>query len=314
MSDSLRPVGPRALGAELRTVILSLTVGFLLMSLKFIAYYLTQSTAIFSDALENVVNVLTSGFAVYAVLLAHRPADEEHPYGHGKVEFLSAGFEGGMILFAAMLIVFRAGEAIFEHQHPNNILIGIGVTAASTVLCLVTGLILRQRGIASGSITLEADGLHLLSDAITGAAVLAALLVVSLTHLWWIDPVVAVAVGGWLTVQGLILIRRAAAGLMDEQDRGDATLLNEILTSHVGPNGVEPRICSYHKLRHRHSGRLHWVEFHIQVPAGLSVEQGHRIATSIEMAIEWKLGQCSATAHVEPCTAEGCLNCKREKA
>ncbi len=298
---------------ELRLAILSLCLGAGLMTTKLFAYYVTNSAAIFSDAIENVVNVLSSAFALYAVLLAHRPADQEHPYGHGKVEFLSAAFEGGMILLATILIVVQSGQSLIAGKDPQSLGLGIGITAASTILCAGLGILIRQRGIAGGSMTLEADGVHLLSDAVTGAVVMIALILVRITHISALDPVAALAVSVWIACQAAALVRRAAAGLMDEQDAADADLLKRVLDAHVGPAATEPRICSYHKLRHRHSGRMHWVDFHIQVPAGWAVEQGHRVATSIEMEIERSLKQSSATAHVEPCKQAACKICQTDE-
>jgi cation diffusion facilitator family transporter len=307
------PSAPRTLVWETRAVSLSLWVGGLLVAVKFFAYYQTKSTAIFSDAVENVVNVLASIFAVYSIRLAHRPADAEHPYGHGKIEFLSAGFEGGMMLLASVMIAVRAAESLALRQRPVELTLGLLITGLSIALCLATGLLLRRGGAAGGSITLDADGIHLLSDAATGIVVLLGLLAVRWTNWAWADPLAALAVSGWIVCQAVGLLRRAAAGLMDEQDAADTRLLQGILDAHVGPNGAEPRICSYHKLRHRHSGRYHWVDFHIQAPAHWDLERSHRAATEIEMEIERALGQCNATAHVEPCLADDCPACQKEK-
>jgi cation diffusion facilitator family transporter len=215
-----------------------------------------------------------------------------------------------MILLATILIVLMAGQSLIAGQPPRSLGLGIVITAASTILCAAAGLVIRRRGIAGGSMTLEADGVHLLSDAVTGAVVMAALVLVRLTHVAALDPLAALAVSVWIACQAVALVRRAAAGLMDEQDAADADLLKRILDSHVGAEAGEPRICSYHKLRHRHSGRVHWVDFHIQVPAGWAVEQAHRVATSIEMEIERSLSQSSATAHVEPCKDAACRFCQ----
>src|ERR1700722_3322002 len=166
MEQAQRAPADPTLFSELWPVILSLALGILLVAIKFVAYYLTKSAAIFSDALENIVNVLASAFALYAIQVSHRPADQEHPYGHGKIEFMSAGFEGGMILLAAVLIVVRACESLALEQAPMELHVGVVVTAASTVLCAGVGLIGRGRGAASGSITLEAEGVHLICDAV----------------------------------------------------------------------------------------------------------------------------------------------------
>jgi cation diffusion facilitator family transporter len=158
--------------------------------------------------------------------------------------------------------------------------------------------------------TLQADGMHLLSDALTSLGVLAALVAVRWTGKQWLDPLGAIGVSLYVFFQASLLLRRSAAGLMDEQDVTDAARLERLLDRHIGPKGQEPQICSYHKVRHRHSGRHHWVDFHIQVPARWDVEQGHRVATAIEMEIERELGQCNASAHVEPCVEPNCKSCQ----
>lgn len=309
------PIGqslPRTLSSELRPAMLSLAVGALLMGGKFVAYYITRSSAIFSDAMENVVNVLSSGFAVYAILLAHRPADLDHPYGHGKVEFLSAGFEGGMMLLASLVIIGQAIGTLLSGQTPTDLTLGFAVAATSMILCTATAMVLRRRGIASGSIALQADGVHLLGDALTSGMVIVGLLIFRQTHFAWADPLAALAISFFIIRQAAVLMRRSAAGLMDEQDRDDAELLKRILDAHIGPRGKPPWICSYHELRHRHSGRYHWVDFHIQVPAWWDVQRGHHVASEIEGEIERALGNGDATAHVEPCVRDGCSSCQQD--
>jgi cation diffusion facilitator family transporter len=294
---------------ELRAAITSLIVGGALLAVKFTAYWLTGSAAIFSDALESIVNVLASALALYSVVLAHRPADPEHPYGHGKVEFMSAGFEGGMMLLAAIVIVFRAVEQLVRGASVQRIDSGLVLIVLAMGINGTMGWYLVSTGKRSGSIVLEADGSHLLTDALTSAGVLGALVVVKVTGWARADPIAALGVAAYVAFSAMRLLRRSAAGLMDEQDREDDRLLRQILDSHLGPAGREPRICSYHKLRHRHSGRFHWVDFHVMVPASWNVDQGHRVASSIEYEIEVALVEANATAHVEPCVAATCRNC-----
>lgn len=293
--------------SEAGAALLSLVVGVALLTIKFVAYFLTGSAAIFSDALESIVNVAASAVAAYALVVAHSPADEEHPYGHGKIEFLSAHFEGGMILLAAIAIAIKAIDLLlFKPQPVEQLGVGIILIAAAMLINGGVGLMLIRVGRRQGSITLEADGHHLLSDAITSATALAALAIVKLLHWPLADPIAALAIAAYIGWMGIALLRRSSAGLMDRQDVDDERLLRGILDSHIGPGGKEPRICSYHKLRHRHSGRYHWVDFHIMVPGKLDVEQGHGIASSIEYEIERALGEGNATAHVEPCKDAAC--------
>jgi len=297
--------------AELRWAGLSLGVSVGLVAIKFAAYFLTHSDAVFSDALENIANVLTAGFGLYSIRMAHRPADDDHPYGHGKIEFFSAGLEGSMILLAAVLIAGKIALSTLTGggHHIEDLDTGLILMGGALVVNGFLGLGLWVRGRKHRSLTLEAGGIHLVVDALDSVAVLAAIAIVKLTGWQWVDTAAALAVAGYIAILGLRLVKRSAAGLMDEEDPADRTLLHKILDSHVGPDAKEPRICSYHKLRHRDSGRYQWVDFHIMVPAGWSIAQGHRVASSIEHEIELALGEANATAHVEPCESEQCVTC-----
>lgn len=307
MFDALRRI-PRA---EAAAVGVSVVVGILLLSIKFAAYYLTGSTAIFSDAVESIVNVLAALVALWALAVAHTPPDESHPYGHGKVEFVSAGFEGGMILLAAVFVFVSTVDTVFFHDlEPQRVDLGLWLTVLAMVINGIVGGMLVRVGRRRSSLTLEAGGYHLLSDAITSVAVLVGLGIVQTTGWVWADPIVAVAIAVYIAIAGLKLVRRSFGGLMDAQDAADERALLDLLNSHIGAAGKSPQICSFHKLRHRHSGRYHWVDFHIMVPADLNVKEGHRIASEIEHEMEVLLGEGNATAHVEPCDADDCSHCR----
>jgi len=298
---------------ELIAVATSVIVSVALLVIKFIAYYLTGSAAIFSDALESVVNVLSSMFAAYSLFLAHQPADEEHPYGHGKVEFMSAGFEGGMILLAAFIIIVRAIQAFVQGSRITSLDAGLTLMVVAAVVNGVVGKHLVAAGKRAGSVTLTADGRHLLSDAVTSVGVVAALVAVRVTGWRYFDPIAAVILAIYIGMMALRVLNEAVGGLMDKQDAADERMLRDILDSHVGPSGKQPQICSYHKLRHRHSGRYHWVDFHIVVPANWNITYGHEVASAIEYEIEQALGEGNATAHVEPCIDPACAACARKK-
>lgn len=297
---------------ESRAAVLSLAVGTLLMGMKFAAYFLTGSAVVFSDAMESIVNVAAAAFALYSIVLAHQPADASHPYGHGKVEFFSGGFEGGMILVSAAVSVLKAADDLLRGpREAPSLAWGLALLAATLPVNGLVGLYLIRMGRRRGSVTLVADGHHLMTDVVTSVVALAALLVVRFTGWRYADPLAALAVSLYIGRTGLRLLRQAVGGLMDRQDVEDEALLRRILDSHLGPTGKEPRICGYHKLRHRHSGRYHWVDFHITVPAVWSIDQGHRVASTIEYEIEQALGQGNATAHVEPCREQTCPTCGR---
>ena len=288
---------------------ISMGVGCTLLAVKFFAWSLTGSSAIFSDALESIVNVLAAAFACYSIYVAHQPADPDHPYGHGKVEFLSAGFEGGMILVASAVIVVEAVREMIAGPQLGDLKWGFVLVSSAMLIHAVLGIYLVRAGKKHRSITLEADGRHLLADAITSAVALASLVAVKLTGWRYADPIGALVVAILIGRTGVSLLGRSAAGLMDKQDHADDMLLRQILDAHLAPDGAEPHICSYHKLRHRHSGRYHWVDFHIRVPSHFDIARGHRIASAIESEIETALTEGDATAHVEPCGNKNCAVC-----
>jgi cation diffusion facilitator family transporter len=301
--------------AEARAAIISMAAGLFLLAIKSVAYFITGSSVIFADALESTVNVAAAIFATYALVLAHRPADDDHPYGHGKVEFFSAAVEGSMILIAAAGAAVMAVATLIRGAPIQSEKLGIGVCIMTFALIInaLAGLHLIRVGRQASSLTLEADGRHLMSDAVTTAVALTGLLIVKLTGLPIADPLAAIAVSLYIGSTGIRLLRQSAAGLMDEQDTADAAAFRRILDSHIGPTGSTPHICSYHKLRHRHTGRYHWVEFHIMVPGWWPVQRGHEVASTIEYEIENALGEGNATAHIEPCVRPDCPNCTAER-
>ena len=303
--------------AQRRVAVTALAIGLALMAAKFIAYGLSGSTAIFADALESLVNIAAGGIALWALILAQRPADESHPYGHGKAEFLSAIAEGSMILLAGGVTAARAAEAVWRGVEVQRLEWGVLLVAGAGAANGLTGAWLVRVGRRGGSMALEADGRHLLTDAYTSAALVVTLGLIWLTGWAWLDPIAAFLMAVFLTVEGSKLIRRASAGLMDETDPDDDALLRATLDRHVGPGGEEPRICSFHALRHRHVGRDHWVDFHCVVPADWNVDRGHQVATALEIELQRCLGAedasvpgtARATAHVEPCRDAACERC-----
>jgi len=300
---------------ERRAALAALITAVVLTAVKFVAYFLTGSAAVFSDALESIVNVVAASFALYSLYWTHIPADPDHPYGHGKIEFLSAGLEGGMILLAALLAAAKAFDNFVRTGQLRiaHLRLGIVLLCVALISNAVVGLILVRTGRRTRSATLEADGQHLMSDAVTSAAALAGLVAVRLTGLAWADSAAALLVALYISWIGARLVHEAIGGLMDRQDNSDQRLLRGILDSHVGPRGKSPRICSYHKLRHRHSGRYHWVDFHIMVPGGWNVRHSHEVASAIEYEIELALKEGNATAHIEPCSTADCPSCAIEK-
>ena len=217
-----------------------------------------------------------------------------------------------MILLAAAVSAAKAVDALLRHApapRGGRVAVGLALMGIATAANAAVGLYLIRLGRRRRALVLEADGWHLISDVVTSGAAVAALIAVRYTGHGWIDPAIALGVSAWIAWTGVGLVRRSAAGLMDEQDASDQALIHGILDAHCGPAGRHPQVCSYHKLRHRHSGRYHWVDFHLVLPGTWDIETGHRVASAIEYEIEQALTEGNATAHIEPCPAADCGGC-----
>lgn len=279
---------------------LSLAAAVLLLAAKVTAAAVTGSSAVYSDAAESVVHLLAVAFAAWALRLAHKPADETHHFGHDKVAFLSAGFEGAMIAAAAMLILYEAVRQFIFGVSISHIGFGAAVTAGAAALNLVLGLSLVRVGKKHNSPLLRANGLHVLTDVWSSIAVLVALGLIYCTNWLWWDPIAAVIASLNILRVGFKLIRESLAGLLDETDPKVERQICELLDREVTQRGL-----SYHNFRHRHSGRTHWVEFHLVFEDRLTVGQAHEAATEIEASVADLLKPDGRViSHLEPKSAE----------
>ncbi len=279
---------------------LSLAAAIVLLAAKVTAAVMTGSSAIYSDAAESVVHLLAVAFAAWALRLAHKPADETHHFGHDKVAFLSSGFEGAMISAAAMLILYEAVRQTIFGVSISNIGFGAIITAAAAVINLLLGLSLIRIGKVSGSPLLRANGMHVLTDVWSSIAVLVALALVHWTHWLWWDPIAAVLAALNIFRVGFRLIRESLGGLLDETDPVVERRICDLLDREVGQ-----RDLSYHNFRHRHSGRTHWVEFHLVFGDDLTIGQAHEAATEIEASVAALLHPNGRViSHLEPKSAE----------
>ena len=296
---------------ERKATRVAVIVAVVLLFTKLLAYRLTGSTAVFGDAMESLVNVVAALLAVWSVWMAHRPADRTHPYGHGKAEFVSAAIEGGLVLAAAGAVAFKCVNDFGAAEQPlQSIDMGLLLLASTVLVNGVVGGWLLHLGKSGGSAALEADGIHLLSDAWTSGGAIISLILVRASGMQWIDPVIALLMAAWLVWCGWRVVRRSLGNLMDEQDLGDLDRVQKLLDQHCRDGGTVPRVCSFHKVRSRHSGREHWVDFHVQLPANTDLRTAHELATQLEDEIERTLGG-TATAHAEPCKDAACTNCHR---
>ncbi|MBL7938717.1 MAG: cation transporter [Flavobacteriales bacterium] len=285
-----------------------LAAGVLLMAIKFVAWWLTHSTTILSDALESIVNVVAGAFALYSLYLAAKPRDREHPYGHGKVEFISAGIEGGLVVLAGAMIIWRAVEALLREQHLHDLGTGIGLTAAAGGLNLLMGLALQKRGKDAHSITMEASGTHLLSDAWSTVAMLVGLVVIQLTGLLWLDQVFAIAFAVFIIITGLRVFRRSVAGIMDEADLKLAADVIATLEQHRVPQWVD-----VHNFRMIGYGPVLHIDCHVTLPWYYSLEQAHAEISAIERLVnEVHEREVELFIHMDPCIPTSCAICALE--
>jgi cation diffusion facilitator family transporter len=263
---------------------LSLAIGVLMLVMKVSAYLLTGSSAILGDAAESVVHVLAVLFAAYSLRLSFKPPDSDHLYGHSKVSFFSAGFEGALIIGAAIFIIYDAVTKWMAGLELQNLGTGTILTLAAAVINGALGAYLVWIGKQRKSIILAANGRHVLTDCWTSIGVLVGLSLTLLTgRLFW-DPLCAIFVAINILVSGFGLMRQSVGGLMDTADPLVQERLESLLTEHTARHGID-----FHDLRHRDVGNGHRVEVHLLFPDEMSVRDAHRIATEIEHIIEESL-------------------------
>jgi cation diffusion facilitator family transporter len=294
--------------ARLRAVAISLAVSVALLAAKYQAYLLTGSTAILSDALESIVNVVAAVFGLGGLIFAGRPADRNHPYGHGKIEFFSAAFEGGLIAFAAVLIAYEVVLSLLRGPEIRAIDVGVTIVMGAGVVNLLLGYYLVRAGRRYDSLTLVADGRHVLADFYTSAGIVVGLLLVRFTGIAWLDPVVAAVVALNLLWTGFRLVRHAAGGLLDEEDPALLNRLLEVVQRHLSQG-----VIRIHHLRAIRSGRFHHVDAHLVVPEFWSVERSHELAEELAEQVIKEVGvEGEMTLHTDPCHRVYCAMCDLE--
>jgi cation diffusion facilitator family transporter len=251
-------------------VIVSLVVGSVMLAMKWAAYLLTDSHAIQSDALESIVNIFATGFALLSILLSERPPDPKYPYGYGKITYVSAGFEGGLITVAAMVIVYEAIQGLIRREPVRNPGWGLILVAIAGVTCLLLGLWLVSKGKRHDSLVLKADGQHILTDSYTSFGVLIGVGLVWATGWSWLDSLVAMVVAMSILATGYHLVRDAMTGLMDRADRALLDRIVQALRDVRRPDWID-----VHHLRAWQSGDRTFVDFHLVVPRDWTVVQIH---------------------------------------
>ena len=272
---------PAAAAEKKSAMTLSVAAGLLLLVLKAVAWTWTGSTAILSDLGESAAHMVAVCFAAYSLRVSLRPADSNHLFGHAKIGFFSAGFEGAMIMAAALYILHEAITAALRGPQLENIPVGIALTVTGVILNGALGWHLVRTGRKRGSIILEANGHHVLTDCWTSLGVLLALGLVMATKWAYWDPIFASVAALNILVAGLRLVRRSISGLMDAADPDVGREIEKLVELETHKHGV-----SHHNLRHRNIGDAHLVELHLTFPDDTLLRDAHRVATEIEDALE----------------------------
>ncbi len=276
-------------------ILLSIAAAVLTLALKSAAYFLTSSVGLLSDAVESLVNVVASVTAYLSLRYAARPVDESHTYGHEKIEFFSSGLEGVLIIVAAGSIAWYAVQRMIVPQALQPLGLGLTISLIASIINGVVAVVLLRAGRRYGSIVLEADGRHLLTDVWTSVAVLAGLSLVWLTGVPWLDPLIALIVAANILWTGFDLIRRSFNGLMDHAlPPREQAAVRAAIERHLGAN------MDYHCLRTRQAGRRRFVDFHLLVPGQLTVRQAHTLTGAIEDSVRGALPESEISVQIQP--------------
>jgi cation diffusion facilitator family transporter len=278
-----------------RFAYLSIAAAVVTITLKFVAWRITGSVGLLSDAAESVVNLVAAVAVLIALKVAAMPADKNHHFGHTKAEYFSAAVEGMMIFVAAVVIVVSAVERFIRPQPIENVGLGLAISVVASLVNGAVAMVLLRAGRQHRSLTLTADGKHLMTDVWTSAGVVVGVLVVALTGIERLDPVVAFLVGLNIIWTGWKLVRESTEGLMDiAMPKEDNAAIAEILSRFV------TREVHFHALRTRLSGHHRFAEVHVLVPGAWTVQRGHDLVEEVEEAVHREFGDLALTCHLEP--------------
>lgn len=280
---------------SLKIALGSFGMSFAVLAIKSVAYLVTGSVALYSDALESIINVATAVAAIVAIRIAARPADAKHPYGHHKAEYISASIVGVMIVAAAVTILHEAWLGFVSPKQLEALGSGLAVSAVATALNALWSATLIRQGRANRSAALVADGKHLFADVVTSLAVLVGVGLVMATGITTLDAVIAALVALNVLWSGYGVIRDSLSSLMDETaPESELALIREAI------RGAAYGAVEVHDLRTRHAGKATFVDFHLVVPSAMVAGEAHRICERVELAIAKELAGASVSIHVEP--------------
>ena len=288
---------------KVRAAALSLLTGVAILGLKVAAYLLTGSVALLSDAAESVVNVIAANIALISLLVAVRPPDEGHQYGHAKAEYVSSATEGAMICLAGVWIMVTAVNRLFRPQPLSQLPLGLGLMALAALVNLAVAVMLLRISRAQRSVALEASARHLLSDVLTSAGVFVGVGLVALGGWAPLDAIAAIVVGGNIAWMGAALYRQSLGGLMDTRlPPEDEARIKEVFDAH------REEIVEYHAMRTRQAAADRFIDVHLVLHRSLTVGEAHALCDHLEHHIREALPGVDVTIHVEPCEAS-CARC-----
>jgi cation diffusion facilitator family transporter len=282
-----------------------LTMSVLILIIKFLAWYLTGSAAIFSDALESIVNVISGSLALYGVYYASLPKDKDHPYGHGKIEFIIAGLEGGMVLFAAFVMIIKGVIFALDPQPLEYLSEGLMLIIFAGFLNGITGLFLMNKGRSLESPALLSEGKHLLTDTISSIGLIIGLLFIRWTDITLADGILSVILGLWMLYIGYGILHKSIHSLLDKSDENKIQDIIQVLIQHKKPEWID-----IHHLRIQRFGSSYHVDCHVTLPWYSNLEKSHEYVTDIITLISDHFGeQVEMFIHSDPCIPSSCNIC-----
>jgi cation diffusion facilitator family transporter len=279
--------------------------GFLIMGVKLAAYFLTHSNAVLTDALESIINVITGIFALFSLYYASQPKDEDHPYGHGKIELLSAGFEGGLIFISGVLIIAKSIHGFFNPTAIHSLDIAAFLSLLAGAANYFMGKYLIRLGKKHQSMIMTADGKHLISDTISSLGLVLGLIIIYFTKLLWLDNVIAILFGGFIFYTGYKLLKQSITGLLDEADYENLDKLIKVLNENRNYKWID-----IHNLRVLKYGHTLHIDAHITLPWYDNLETTHHEVIAVENLIKEKIHEdIEFFIHSDPCIPSSCAIC-----
>jgi len=291
-----------------KAALISLILSVILFIGKLVAYFITGSAAIFSDASESVVNIFATSMALYSIILSSKPADESHLYGHGNIEFFSAGIEGVLIFLAAIIIIYQAVTDLVRGPELESLNIGVMIIAVTGGINFLLGFYLVKTGKKTNSLTLIADGKHILTDSITSVGVVIGIILVIITDIVILDPIVAIIVALNIMGTGYKLIRVSIGGLMIETDPELLQKISNILSDMRKKYWID-----LHELRYWKSGDRLFIDFHLILPYYFTIEQTHKEEKEIDEKLQEVFINSQIKIHFDYCRSELCRFCSYEE-